>query len=351
MGLTKQQRSNRYYRSKIERALYYLDLAADFERLSTQSSAAPAPIRTTKPKARRLGKCFGKVSRSNDLEGVILMLLSSLYLSGLTYVPIILSTHSFQIVNVIQIPTSVSIVYDAIGRSSQITSGTYSLCYGEITPASIQSLCYELVRLSLVSPGSLLLELGAGVGKPSLHFSSFFRCLTVGIEIDYPLYFASLGNLKKVYSKADELGFQPPSVAFVHSDISNLSSFDPFEVIYSFDCLFEPALLMHIGRVFNDSSKCKVFMSYKKPAVLQDLGFIGLRLMAKLPMKMIGSRELKTCFVYTRRIPERSDSQPDPIVCDILAKHSNGTLVEANRAIDIQSLGGTVRKTRSRGSG
>eukprot|EP00957_Ditylum_brightwellii_P201851 15327527-Ditylum_brightwellii.AAC.1 len=117
MGLTKQQRSNRYYRRKVERALYYLDLAAEFECLSitpTQSSAAPAPIRTTKPKARRLGKCFGKVSRSTDLEGVILMLLSSLYLSDLTYVPI-LSTHSFQIVNVIQIPTCVSIVYDAIG--------------------------------------------------------------------------------------------------------------------------------------------------------------------------------------------------------------------------------------------
>lgn len=261
------------------------------------------------------------------------------------------STHSFQIVKVIQIPTCVSIVYDAIGRSSQITSGTHSLCYGELTPASIQSLCYELVRLSLVSPGSALLELGSGVGKPSFHFSSFFRCLAVGIEVDYPLYFASLGNLQKVYSKAEELGFKSPSVAFVHRDILNLSSFDPFEVIYSFDCLFEPALLMHIGRVFNDSSKCKVFMSYNKPAVLEDLGFIGLRLMAKVPMKMIGSGELKQCYVYTRRIPERSDSQPDPIVCDILAKHSNGTLIEANRAIDIQSLGGTVRKTRSRGSG
>ena len=215
----------------------------------------------------------------------------------------------------------------------------------------MQILCHELVKLSLVTPGaSTFLELGSGTGKPSFHFSSFFRCLTVGIEVDYCLFFASLGNVKKVYLKAQELGFPSPSVAFLHRDMFDMSSFDPFEIIYSFDKLFEPELLKHIARIFNSSTKCKVFISYQKPLNLQRAGFVDLTLQQKLQLKMIGSGEIKTCYIFTRRStgPRRNDSLPDPIIGEILARHSNGTLIEANNALDIHSLG-IHRSTRSSG--
>ena len=259
---------------------------------------------------------------------------------------------TLQVMEVIQIPRCVSYIYDTIGRSNQITSGFHSLCYGEITPASLQYLWHELVRLSLVTSGiSSMLELGSGVGKPSFHFSSFFRCLTVGIEVDYSLYFASLGNLQRIYSKADELGLTPPSVAFLNEDIFEMTSFDPFEIIYTFDKLFEPKLLMHIAKVFNDSTKCKVFITYQRPSVLEEAGFLHLSLQSKLQMKMVGSGEIKTCYIFTRRSvadPRRSESSPDPIVRDVLVKHSNGSLIEANKTLDVQSLG-TRRSTRSSG--
>lgn len=349
MAPTKKQNSRRYYRRKVERALHYLQLARDFENLSiTQSAAASTPMTMTKAKAKNFERCFGKVSNSTDLEGDILMLLSSLYLFNLIY------THpslTLQVMEVIQIPRCVSYIYDTIGRSNQITSGFHSLCYGEITPASLQSLWHELVRLSLVTSGiSSLLELGSGVGKPSFHFSSFFRCLTVGIKVDYSLYFASLGNLKKVYSKAEELGLTSPSVAFIHKDIFEMSSFDPFEIIYTFDKLFEPELLMHIAKVFNDSRKCKVFISYQRPSVLEKAGFINLSLQSQLQMKMAGSGEMKTCYLFSRRrkADPGSDSSPDPIVREVLMKHWNGTLIEANKALDVHSLG-SRRNTRSSG--
>ena len=216
-------------------------------------------------------------------------------------------------------------------------------------------LCHELFKLSLVIPGrSTFLELGAGAGKPSFHLSSFFRCLTVGVEVDFALYFASIGNLKKVYLKASELGFHYPPVALLHRDIYGLLSFNPFDIIYSFDKLFEPELLRHIARVFNDSTKCKVFISYQKPLTLHAVGFVGLALQSKLRMKMIGSGEMKTCYIYTRHCTgeRRNESLPlpvDPIVGEILMKHSNGSLIDTNRALDLRSLGGTQITTRSSG--
>lgn len=345
MAPTKQQNSRRYYRRKVERALHYLQLARDFEKLSiSQSAAASAPMTMTKAKAKNFEKCFGKVSNSTD-EGDILMLLSSLYLFNLLYTN---PSHTLQVMEVIQIPRCVSYIYDAIGRSNQITSGFHSLCYGEITPASLQCLWHELVRLSLVSSGiSSMLELGSGVGKPSFHFSSFFRCLTVGIEVDYSLYFASLGNLQRIYSKADELGFSAPSVAFLNEDIFEMTSFDPFEIIYSFDKLFEPKLLMHIAKVFNDSTKCKVIITYQRPSVLEDAGFLHLSLQSKLHMRMVGSGEMKTCYIFTRRSVV-GESSPDPIVREVLVKYSNGSLIDFNKTLDVHSLG-TRRNTRSSG--
>lgn len=215
----------------------------------------------------------------------------------------------------------------------------------------MQKLCHELLKLSLVIPRvTTFLDLGSGAGKPSFHFSSFFRCLTVGIEVDYPLYFTSLGNLKKIYLKARELGHHCPQVALLHRDIFGMSSFDPFEIIYSFDKLFEPELLRHIARVFNDSTQVKVFISYQKPLILQRAGFVGITLQRKLQLKMRISGESKTAYIYTRRStdPRRNDSSPDPIIGEILLRHSNGTLIEANDALDIHSLG-TRMSTRSSG--
>lgn len=214
----------------------------------------------------------------------------------------------------------------------------------------MQTVCHELFKLSLVTPGvTTFLDLGSGAGFPSFHFSSFFRCLAVGIEVDYPLYFTSLGNLKKIYLKARELGYYCPQVAFLHRDIFGMSSFNPFEIIYSFDKLFEPELLRHIARVFNNSTQVKVYISYQKPLNLQRAGFVDITLQRKLQLKMKGSRESKVCYIYTRRStgPRRNDS-PDPILGEILLRHSNGTLIEANDALDIHSLG-TRMSTRSSG--
>ena len=82
MAPTKQQNSRRYYQRKVERALRYLQLANDFERLHISSGAGggEAPATTSskpmkKVKAMEYNRCFGKVSNSTDLEGGVIQLI------------------------------------------------------------------------------------------------------------------------------------------------------------------------------------------------------------------------------------------------------------------------------------
>lgn len=100
MAPTKQQNSRRYYQRKVERALRYLQLANDFERLHISSGAGggEAPATTSskpmkKVKAMEYNRCFGKVSNSTDLEGGVIQLIfkatysNTYHLSSLTYPP------------------------------------------------------------------------------------------------------------------------------------------------------------------------------------------------------------------------------------------------------------------------
>lgn len=351
----KDQCSRSYYKRKVERALSYLHLACEFEqRCNIGQSSASTTTTMAVVKLKNQTRRFGKVSCFFlGFSCVCIQVFqSSSYLKLLIFVSFAPHPHSpTKVVDVIQVPRCVSYIYEAIGRTSLTGGGTHSMCYGEITCPSLHSLWLECLRLSLIVPGvSALLELGSGKGKPSFHFSSFFRCLAVGIEIDYPLYLSSMSNLKKIYCKADKLGFSQPQVSFVHDSILSLTTFDPFTIVYAFDRLFEPELLHHIAKVFNASTKCQVFITYQKPSILTDFGFCNLKLQTKILMTMVGSGEKKTCYVYTRRLPmhqRSSNSPPDPLFSHLVSAHSKDTLLQMNSELEVETLF-TPRTTRSK---
>lgn len=82
MAPTKEQNSRRYYQRKVERALRYLHLANDFERLHIAGAGAGGEATTSssskpmkKVKAMEYDRCLGKVSNSTDLEGGVIQLI------------------------------------------------------------------------------------------------------------------------------------------------------------------------------------------------------------------------------------------------------------------------------------
>lgn len=206
---------------------------------------------------------------------------------------------------------------------------------------SNQRLFLRLIEFGLVeSKASVFLDIGSGMGIPALHFSALYDCLSLGIEIEYPLWLVSHANIKRVYKRAQEEGKILPQVSFLLSSVLELQTFDGIDIIYSFDKLFGDELLMGIAEIFNRSSS-KVLISYHNLSRLTSLGFKDLALQGCQTMEMVGSKEGKTAFIYTCRrkgaISIRSN-EVDPIFKDTFIHFKNGTLVEKNKEMNVAEL-------------
>ena len=245
----------------------------------------------------------------------------------------------------IRIPLTVSAVYNAIGQSK--TTGSHQGCYGECTAGSIQSAFVELVKMSLVIPGSTtMVELGAGMGKPALHWGALFNSLCVGVENDSNLFLSSLSNLKKVYKKARANNFPLPPVRFVEASIYNIETLNPFNVVYSFDSLFEPELVAKVAEILNNSS-CQVFLSYRNMNEWLSHGLACVTLLHQVQMSMTVSKEKRTCYIY--RLRNSSEAASDIIFSGTIDAYKKGknVLTEENESIDVSMYYTKKMKTRS----
>lgn len=248
------------------------------------------------------------------------------------------------------VPNYVSRVLRSFGGN--LLPGGSSGVFGEITDGSLHKVCNELLKHSLVKPRkTVTLDCGAGFGRPSFHFGSYFQSLSIGIEIDTNLFLISMKNLAKVARTCFQDGSPIPPVAFVSNNIMNIRSFNGIDVVYSFDCLFPPPLLSHMGMLFNNSTTARTLVSFVNLTRLEDAGFESLILKSKVSVRMRGSGEGKTAYIYIKKEvqPQQGQSQGclslshdidkvDPLFRNHIKSYRSGNLDERNLAIDVKSF-------------
>lgn len=190
-----------------------------------------------------------------------------------------------------------------------------------------------------------MVELGAGMGKPALHWGALFNSLVVGVEYDNNLFLSSLSNLKKVYNKAKKENYPLPPVRFVEASIFDIDSLNPFDVVYSFDSLFEFDLVGKVAQILNNSN-CKVFLSYRNKNEWLIHGLKNFVQLGQVQMTMTVSKEKRTCYIY--RLRNSSEAAIDIIFRGAIEAYKKGkhVLTGENELMDVSGYC-TDMKTRS----
>ncbi|XP_955360.1 uncharacterized protein TA17620 [Theileria annulata] len=112
----------------------------------------------------------------------------------------------------------------------------------------------------------------------------------------------------------EEFKTKSPSLplAFVNEDIIAYDSFEGVTHFYSFDIAMERALISNMVYQFKNTSTAYVFASFISD-LLTTFDLTGCFLAAKIPCRMAGSGEGKTCYVYVKNdwkdIKKRADSK------------------------------------------
>lgn len=109
----------------------------------------------------------------------------------------------------------------------------------------MQKLIDLMIELTGLSCESRFIDIGCGLGKPSLHVAQVVGVeFSFGIEVDRIRYFLGMNNLHQVLKKAtqrtrngtnsgDELRLR--ACYFALGDITEAASLDPFTHVYMFD--------------------------------------------------------------------------------------------------------------------
>ena len=113
-----------------------------------------------------------------------------------------------------------------------------------------------------------IIDLGSGVGKPSWHFAVNDVELSIGIDSVPGRYMASQRASLKILEEY-ERNF---SLGFACIDILQLRELAFFDLVYMFDCGFNPVLLKHISKLIG-YGRCRYLVSYYNPHTLLENGF------------------------------------------------------------------------------
>ena len=192
-------------------------------------------------------------------------------------------------------------------------SGSGGSVYGEITSHSFQKICSYLKQHMNFDRTSYFLDIGAGLGKPSLHVLLDPGVqFSFGVEIEHHRWVLSMWNLKNVLTKIARLHTLAPSVFFALSDAAQLDTLNPFTHIYMFDIAFTPELLKAIAKAYNMSQSVRCLTSYQNRKAIEEAGF-NVEFHGQVKVVSHASSESHTAYVYKTRVgSEERLSGPGP---------------------------------------
>jgi len=223
-------------------------------------------------------------------------------------------------------------VYKMVVKRNQLGgNGTTGAIYGELTMGSMQKVVNLMVNKCGLTHTSRVIDVGAGLGKPNLHFAQDPGCrLSLGVELEDIRWRLSMFILDGILPEMED-GLEQESrrrpksasrpevsdssdssdddvndpklyagVNFVQGDIDDAASTDPFTHIYMYDLGFPPPLQQSIARKFNNSVHATHLVSYRPPRrVIDEYGY-KVEFIDSINTSMFGSGENHTAYFYKR---------------------------------------------------
>jgi hypothetical protein len=277
-------------------------------------------------------------------------------------------------IKLLECAPNVQAVYKIIRKlTGNIGGNGYSgPIYGELTMHSMQKMINLMVDTTGLNTTSRFLDVGSGIGKPNLHVAQSpgvaFSC---GVEIHYTRWALGMTCLKSCVDAAvkqrlgnDETKYRiQGNTMFLHMDITEARTFNPFTHVYMFSIGFPPELWVQLSEQWNNSNPkvCQYLICYHGPRDIVERYRFQVELVAQTTTSMHGSKEAHMGYVY-QRISIRDSSASSlrsrtssRLSCDPLFEGSfrlvQEGLVSLQREVHRQMLdlmGGSIRATRSR---
>ncbi|CAJ1942064.1 unnamed protein product [Cylindrotheca closterium] len=194
--------------------------------------------------------------------------------------------------------------------------------YGELTMGSMQKMIDLMMEHTHLNEHSRFIDVGSGIGKPNLHVSQYpgveFSC---GVEMEHTRWSLGMTCLKAILDEAQtqqqqnitaDKSIRGGNCMFLHHNILEAKTFDPFTHVYMFSIGFPPPLWTRLSEMWNKSGRsaspaepegtqnCEYLICYHGPkAIIEDYEF-DVELMAQMPTSMHGSKEGHMGYIYKR---------------------------------------------------
>ena len=163
-----------------------------------------------------------------------------------------------------------------------------------------------------------LIQLLIPTGTPCLHayFSRGVK-LCIGIEVFLDRHNLSLAKLNTLF-----LNDMLPSghgIHFIREDATKFKSYDPLTHIMSFDIGVPDLVMQGIALTLNASTTVQYYISWRKPADIQKLGFSLEFMGIRAPTPMHGSGSIYSGYFY--KVPLRKQSRRQSKETELCTKH------------------------------
>ena len=158
-------------------------------------------------------------------------------------------------------------------------NGTTGAIYGELTMGSMQKVKNYLEEHCELTDQSRFIDVGSGLGKPNFHAAQDPAVrLSIGVELEAIRRQLSMKNLSDILKQSSDDPNAGPetdvklhsSVYFLHMDIDQATTLNPFTHIYMYDLGFPPDLQESIANKFN--TRLVSFPSPRQPPYKTILG-------------------------------------------------------------------------------
>ncbi len=208
-------------------------------------------------------------------------------------------------------------------------NGSFGPIYGELTMGSMQKMINLMKEHTNFDATSRFIDVGSGIGKPNLHVAQDPGVeLSYGIEVEADRWLLGMNCLKGVLDVVsddqapnddntcmiDESKILRYNCIFVHGDVTDAETFDPFTHVYMFSIGFPPKLWLELSKMWNRST-CPYLICYHGPKyIIQKYNF-NVELLIQTSTSMHGSKEGHMGYIYRRQNSDAPNST-QPLLCD-----------------------------------
>uniref|UniRef100_A0A7S4AKE0 DOT1 domain-containing protein n=1 Tax=Pseudo-nitzschia australis TaxID=44445 RepID=A0A7S4AKE0_9STRA len=278
-------------------------------------------------------------------------------------------------VELVQTAPNVNSVYKIVRKlTGNIGGNGYSgPIYGELTKHSMQKMIDLMVKNTDFSSSSRFIDVGSGIGKPNLHVAQYpgveFSC---GVEMEHNRWSLGMSCLKACLNAAtqereqstmiNEISLLQGNTMFLHNNILEAKTFDPFTHVYMFSIGFPPELWIQLSNMWNasDAGDCQHLICYAGPKDVIESYEFDVELLTQMPTSMHGSKESHMGYIYRRMTKKKGSKRggkapKTSVPCDPLFRPSYNLVQkglkqlesEVDRQVE-EEMGGSRRTRGSR---